>query len=251
MSTPATLVNIFFSPSEVFQNLRQHPRWLVPVLIMSILSGIYINAFMYRLTPERVTNYSIDKTLEMPMLANNADARKQVEAGRAQAIADNKNPVIRAGQTINSFVGQVFLYAFLALIFFIFALAMGGKLSFWQAFSAAVYAAFPVAVIRFALNMVLLFLKDPVDIHPIIGQGSLIQDNLGFLVIPSENPVLFTLLSAFSLLAFYWLWLNATGLKNTGEKVSSGTAWAATLTVFFLGVIISVTMSYFFSGFLG
>jgi hypothetical protein len=251
MSTPSTLVNIFFSPGEVFQNLRRHPRWLVAVVIMSILSGIYLNAFLYRLTPERVTNYAIDKTLEMPMLANNEQARQQVEANRAQAIADNKNPLLRAAQTVNSFVGQVFLYAFLALIFFLFALAMGGRMNFWQAFSAAVYAAFPIAVIRFVLNMVLLFIKDPNEIHPLIGQGSLIQDNLNFLATPSESPVLYTLLSAFSLLAFYWIWLNATGLKNTGENVSPTTAWAATLTVFFLGVLLSVAMSFMFSGFLG
>jgi hypothetical protein len=251
MSTPSTLVNIFFSPAEVFQNLRRHPRWLVAVVIMSILSGIYLNAFLYRLTPERVTNYAIDKTLEMPMLANNEQARQQVEANRAQAIADNKNPLLRAAQTVNSFVGQVFLYAFLALIFFLFALAMGGRMNFWQAFSAAVYAAFPIAVIRFVLNMVLLFIKDPNEIHPLIGQGSLIQDNLNFLATPSESPVLYTLLSAFSLLAFYWIWLNATGLKNTGENVSPTTAWAATLTVFFLGVLLSVAMSFMFSGFLG
>src|SRR5215204_299804 len=50
MSTPSTLVNIFFSPTEVFQNLRRHPRWLVALLIMSILSSVYVNAFLYRLT---------------------------------------------------------------------------------------------------------------------------------------------------------------------------------------------------------
>jgi hypothetical protein len=250
MSTPATLVNIFFSPTEVFQNLRRHPRWLVALLIMSILSGIYLNAFFYRLTPERITNHTIDKTLEMPMLANNEQARQQVEAGRAKAIADNKNPVLKAAQSVNSFVGQVFLYAFLALVFFLFALAMGGQINYWQAFAAAVYAAFPIAVIRFVLNMVLLFVKDPVDIHPLIGQGSLIQDNLNFLATPSESPVLYTLLSMFSLLAFYWIWLNATGLKNTGERVSPTIAWAATLTIFFLGVLISVVFSFMFSGFL-
>ena len=32
MSTPSTLVNIFFSPTEVFQNLRRFPRWLVALL---------------------------------------------------------------------------------------------------------------------------------------------------------------------------------------------------------------------------
>ena len=251
MSTPSTLVNIFFSPTEVFQNLRRHPRWLVALLIMSVLSTIYTNAFLYRLTPDRVANYAIDKTLETPFIANNADARKQVEESRAQTIADNKNPVLRAAQSVSSFVGQVFLYAFYALVFFLFALAMGGQMSFWQAFSAAVYAFFPIAVIRFVLNMVLLFVKDPADIHPILGQGSLIQDNLNFLVTSSENPVLYTLLSIFSLLSFYWIWLNATGLKNTGEKVTPTIAWSATLTMFFLGVLVAVAFSALFSSFLG
>ena len=251
MSTPATLANIFFSPTDVFQNLRRHPRWLVALLIMSVLSSIYLNAFMYRLTPERVANYAIDKTLESPLVSGSEQARKQIEAGRAQAIEDTKNPVLKAAQSVNSFAGQVFLYAFYALVFFLFALAMGGRLNYWQAFSAAVYAFFPIAVIRFVLNMVLLFVKDPVDIHPILGQGSLIQDNLNFLVTPSEHPVIYTVLSLFSLLTFYWIWLNVTGLKNAGEKVSPSTAWAATLTMFFLVLMLSVAFSAIFSSFLG
>lgn len=251
MSTPSTLLNIFFSPGEVFQNLRRHPRWLVALLIMSVLTSVYLNAFMYRLTPERVANFAIDKTLESSFVKNNEQARQQIEAGRAQAIADTKNPVLKAGQAINSFVGQVFLYAFCALIFFLFALAMGGRLNYWQAFSAAVYAFFPIAIIRFALNTLLLFVKDPADIHPILGQGSLIQDNLNFLVTPSESPILYTLLSLFSLLSFYWIWLNVTGLKNAGEKVTPTIAWSATLTLFFLMVLISIAFSALFASFLG
>src|SRR5438067_13305800 len=49
MSTPSTLANIFFSPSEVFRNLRRHPRWLAAVLIMSALSAVYSNLFFYRM----------------------------------------------------------------------------------------------------------------------------------------------------------------------------------------------------------
>lgn len=250
MDTPSTLLNIFISPSEVFQNLRRHPRWLVALLIMSVLSSVYVNAFLYRLTPERVANFTIDKTLESSFVKNNEQARQQIESGRAKAIEDTKNPVLKAGQAVNSFVGQVFLYAFYALVFFLFALAMGGQLNFWQAFSATVYAFFPIAVIRFVLNMVLLFVKDPVDIHPILGQGSLIQDNLNFLVTPSESPAIYTLLSAFSLLSFYWIWLNVTGLKNAGEKVTPTIAWSATLTIFFLGVLLAIAFSVLFSGFL-
>ncbi len=248
MPTPNTLLGIFYAPGEVFQNLRRHPRWLVAVLIMSVMSAIFYNAFLYRLTPERVTNYAIDKTMEMPMM--NDEARKQIEASRAQSIADNKNPVQRAAQSVNGFVGQVFLFAFLGAVFFLFALAMGGKINYWQAFSAAVYASFPVAVIRFILNTIILFIKDPIEIHPITGQGSLIQDNLSFLVTGAENPVLYTLLSAFSLLAFYWIWMNATGLKNAGERVTPSIAWSATLAIFFVGVTLSVVAALLFPSFI-
>jgi hypothetical protein len=96
MSTPSTLVNIFFSPAEVFRNLRRHPRWLVAVLIMAILSTIFTNLFLFRLTPERVTNYAIDKTLEMSFL--NDDARKQIESGRQKAIDDSKTPLSGQGK---------------------------------------------------------------------------------------------------------------------------------------------------------
>jgi hypothetical protein len=250
MSTPNTLINIFLSPSEVFQNLRRHPRWLVAALIMSILGGVYQNLFYNRLTPERIASYTIDKTLEMPMIANNDQARKQVEDSRKQTIEDAKDPVKRAGQAVNGFVGTVVWYCVLGLLFMLFALAMGGKISFWQAFSVAVYAAFPVAVLRFVLNTLVLFLKDPSDIHPILGQGSLIQDSLNFLVTPSEHPVIYTLLGAFSLLGIYWIRLNATGLKNAGERINGSTAWTTTVALYVIGALLMMLMAFLFPSFI-
>lgn len=248
MSTPATLGNIFLSPGEVFQNLRRHPRWLVAALIMTILSATYTTLFVNRLTPERIANFTIDKTLEMPIM--NDEARKAVEATRADTIADSKRLASRAGQAVTGFAASVIGYAFLALIFMLFAMAMGGKLHFWQAFAATVYAAFPVSVIRFVLNTVILHLKEPEDIHPLLGQQTLIQDSLNFLVLPAEHPVIFTLLGSLSLLGFYWLWLNATGLKNAGENVSGTTACSATIGVYAVIVLLGVAMAALFPGFI-
>jgi hypothetical protein len=114
----------------------------------------------------------------------------------------------------------------------------------------AVYAFFPIAVIRFILNTTILFLKDPDEIHPITGQGNLIQDNLNFLVAPAQHPVLYTLLGSLSPLWFYWLWMNSTGLKNAGEKVSPSIAWAATFAIYGLVICFGVILALLFPSFL-
>ncbi len=248
MSTPASLANMFFSPTEVFRNLRRHPRWLVALLIMSIMSATFTNLFMYRLSPERVANYAIDKTLEMSFIGD--EAKRQIEAGRGEAIADAKDPIKRAGQAVSGFAASGFGYAFLAAVFMLFAMAMGGKINFWQAFSVAVYAAFPFSILRFLLNTLILFLKDPTDIHPILGQSTLIQDNLNFLVLPSAHPVIYTLLSSLSLFGIYWIWLNATGLTNTGERVSSNIGWTAAISLYLMLVLFGVSMAALFPSFM-
>lgn len=247
MSTPATLLNIFVSPGEVFQNLRRHPRWLVALLLMGIFSSVFTNLFMQRLTPERVANYAIDKTLEMSFL--NEEARKQIEAGRADAVEQNKNPVLRTAQAVSSFVGLTFFYAFLAAIFFLIVLAMGGSINYWQAFSAAIYASFPVYLIRYFLSTIILYIKDPVDIHPITGQTNLVQDNLSFLFVPSEHPVLYSVLGFIGLLTLYWVWLNATGLRNAGERVTGSTAWTASLGLFVVLILLVALMAFLFPSF--
>lgn len=248
MTTAETLAKIFYAPAAVFQNLRRHPRWLVAVLIMTFVSAVYSNAFIYRLTPERVANYTIDKTKEMSMM--NDEARKQVEAGRPDAVDENANPVKRAGQAVNSFVGWVFWSAFLAALFFLFALAMGGKINYWQAFSAAVYSMLPVAVISQILNLIVLFSKDPDEIHPILGQSSLVQDSLNFLAAPATSPVLYSLLSMFGIFMFYQIWLRVVGLKNAGEQINSTTAWSAALTIWVVGLVLSVVLALLFPSFL-
>lgn len=250
MSTGGTLANIFFSPSEVFGNLRRHPRWLVALLTMTILSTVYGNLFVNRLGAERIVSFSIDKTLEMSMIANNEEAKKQIEAGRADAIAQAKSPIARTGQAVAGFGMSVFGYSILAGIFMLFAMAMGGKINFWQAFSSAIYASFPVSVIRSVLNSIILFIKEPTDIHPILGQQSLIQDSLNFLALPSEHPIIYTILGTFSVLTLAWVWFNATGLKNAGERVSGSAAWSASIGIFVILLLFGIAMAALFPSFI-
>ena len=70
------------------------------------------------------------------------------------------------------------------------------------------------------------------------------KSSLNFLIVPGEHPILYVLLGSFSLLGFYWIYLNATGLKNGGERVTSTAAWTATLVLWFVGILL-------FAGYIG
>jgi len=250
-STASTLTGVIFSPGETFRNLRRHPRWMVAVIIMTIVSTIFTSLFFYRLTPERITNFTLDKTLESSFVAGNEEAKKQIESQRPDAIAVAKNPVTRAAGSVGLFSQYTVAIAILAAVFFLFVLVMGGKLNYIQAFAATAYAWFPVSIIRSVLSTIVLFIKDPNQIHPLLGQqGGLISDNLSFLVTPSQSPALYTLLGGLSLISFYWLWLNATGLKETGERVTSGSAWISTITVWIIGILLGVAMAFMFPSFM-
>ena len=129
-------------------------------------------------------------------------------------------------------------------------LAFGGRMNFWQAFAAVMYSYMPVAVISKLVSLVILFIKAPDDIHPLIGQETLLTDNLGILFKPADHPVLFVLGSAIGVLSFYGLWLKAKGLANAGQKVSSTAAWGVSITLWVLSLIIGMIFATLFAGFM-
>jgi hypothetical protein len=246
MTAPESFAKIFFSPAEVFRNLRHHPRWLAALLVMSILGGIYLFAFAQRLTPERIGNFMTEKITQSGFQI----PEDRVAQMRQDNINQYKEPLRQAGSVVSGFVGMFVLFAFLAAIYFAVILAMGGRINYWQSFAATVYAFFPVMVIERILSTVILFLKDPADIHPLLGQQSLVQDNLGVLFNAADNPVLFSLAASIGLLSLYGLWLTATGLKNAGEKVSGGSAWTAAIVVWLFGAVFRAAAAAIFPGFL-
>jgi hypothetical protein len=239
------LMNIFFAPSSVFRDLRAHPSWLVPLIICSLLSFAYSTAFTQRLTPERIISFTTDKVIERFNIP-----AEQGEKMKEQQIADAKSPAKVAGNAVTTFVGLFILSAVFAGLYMLLVMLFGGRLGFWQGLSLAVWAAVPPVIIGRILSLVLLYIKDPDDIHPVLGQGGLVTDNLGALVKPGEHPVIFAVLSAFGVLAFYHLWLTATGLRNTGERVSSGSAWTIALIFWGIGLLFAVASSALFGSFI-
>jgi hypothetical protein len=248
MSPVAKLTGIFYEPSRVFKNLRVHPHWVAAYIVVVVLSSIYSFAFTQRVTPERIVNHTIDKLGEMgPPFAPPADRLEQM---RTQQLEDAKNPVQRVGNIAKTFAGAFIFTAIIAALYMLATLAFGGRINFWQSLAVMFYGAVPIIAIQKLLGLVLLYLKAPEDIHPILGAETMVQDNLGILVSPANHPVIFVLASVIGLLSFYSLWLKGTGLRNGGTKVSSGTAWGVAITMWLLGTLAVVGITALFPTFI-
>jgi hypothetical protein len=245
MSDAQRLTGIFFEPSNVFRSLRARPSWFLPVLIMAVLSFAYTTAFTMRLTPERIISFTNDKLVEKGWVP--ADRAEQMKADQVEQA---KSPARVALGFVNTFLAAFMITAILAGLYMLGVLLFGGRMGFWQALGVAAWAALPPTLINRVLSLVLLYVKDPDDIHPVLGSNGLVTDNLGALVKPANGPVLFAVLSAFGLLTLYHVWLTAAGLRNAGQRVSSSSAWSVSIGLWVIGLLLAVASSALFGNFI-
>lgn len=240
------LIKVYFSPAELFRSFRYHPRWIVAILIASIVAGVYGLAFYQRLTPEVIVNQNTEKLGESGWIPP-----EQIAVIKKQNLELAKSPTAKVGNFINAFVGYSFLAAFLGAVYLLIVLAMGGKINYWQSLSVAAYSIFAITIIQKSFSFLILFLKEPSEIHPMLGQGSLLMDNLSFLVSPGQNPVLYVLLASLSLTGIYSLFLTAIGLKNAGYKVTTSAGWVAGIVVYLFILTFSVVAALLFGNMFG
>ena len=243
----AKVTGIFYEPARVFRNLRDHPRWLGAFAVIAVLSLIYSFAFVQRITPERIVDHITSKLSELGSFAPPPD---QIDKIKDAQLAEFKNPIQRAGGAVRAVCGLFLLAAFTAALCLLGVLVFGGSINYWQSLAVVFYYWLPVMVIQKVLGLLILFLKSPEDLHPILNQETTLQDNLSILVSSAEHPVLYVVLSFIGLTWFYLLWLRAKGLRNGGTKVSNGAAWSVSIMLYVVLMIAITIWSSLFSGFI-
>ena len=242
------LTGVFFEPSRVFRNLRAHPHWVGAFAVMCVLSAIYSFAFVQRITPERIVDHTAQKLAEMgPPFAPPPE--------RLQAVRDNQlqqltNPAERIGGVAKQVVGIFVVGVVIAALSLLGILAFGGRMNFWQALAVTFLSGLPVIAIQKVLGLVILYLKAPEDLHPVLNQQTTLQDNLGILISPAAHPVLFVVASFIGLTSFYGLWLRAKGLHLGATRASSGQGWGVSIVLWVLLLVLATIFTALFSNFI-
>lgn len=242
------VTGIFYEPTRVFRNLRIHPNWMGAFLAIWVLTTIYSTAFIQRITPERITDYTVEKVSEMrPPFAPPPEA---IEGIRVAQLEQLKNPVQRVGTVLKSMVGIFVFGGIAAALALLGILVFGGRINFWQSLAVIFYASLPVIAVQKILGLVILYLKSPDDLHPILNQETTLQDNLGILISPADYPVLFVIASFIGITSFYGLWLRAKGLHQGATRVKKGQAWGVAITLWILLLLMVVIFTALFPGFI-
>lgn len=245
LSPAERIMGIFYEPARVFQNLRYHPRWFAAFLVIAIFGGVYQMAFTQRMGGERLALAKAEKVIEGGWIPPEKQAQFKQDA-----LEEGKSKIARVVDPFLHASGVFILMLVLAGLFLLLVMIFGGRLNFWQSLCVATYSMLPVVVIEKLLGLILLYIKSPDDIDPIKGeQRGLVRADLSILFTPADHPFLYTLGGMIGLFTIYWLWLLSTGLRNTGEKVSAGSAWGVGLILWFVLALLGLGAAALFPSF--
>ncbi len=188
----ARLAGLVTSPADTIRSIADRPDWLVPLLLILVVSVVLNFVALPRLDVESQLR---DQFGEQGMTEEQIDeAIERMEAFRKFAAP------ITAISVVISLLALTALYLLISKIF-------GGEGTFKQFFAVTNYAWIPQMVK--GILVVLLLLRAG-TISP-ERMGTLLKSNLGFLADPEEQAMLFAVLSSIDVFNFATLALMAIG----------------------------------------
>ncbi len=238
MSEASTLGNIFFSPSETFEDLRRKPRFVLALLLMIAALTAYQFLFMQKMGEDRMRS----------SIAEQLDKSSWTQSMTLEQKKETIESSISTTAYTRYLVPVLFLitFAFGGLIYWAAGKAMGGDGNYWHALSAEVYSSFPPVIVANLANILILFLKSADEIDMATSQSGLIHANPSFFLDGKTMPVLATLIGTLDLFQIWGWILAAIGLQKL-LKLSKASAWAIVLILGLIGLAFKI-FSALFSG---
>lgn len=234
----ARVLGVYFNPKPTFESIVQRPTWVVPVLILLVISIATIALVGQRVGWQTV----IEK-----QIASSPRAQARME----QIPADQRDRIMAQQVKFAAVLGYVSVVLFTilgvvvvaALMLAVFNLAGGTKIGFSTSLGIVTYSWMPFALYGL-LGILILFIKDPstVDVQ------NLVASNPGALLADNSPKWMVSLLTSLDLFTFWVLILQAVGYSATNpKKISFGKALGYVLAVWIVFVLIKVGMAAAFA----
>lgn len=236
MSEIETVGNIFFSPSETFEDLRRKPRFLIAGIVISLLAGLWGFALYYKVGEAGFRTALLEQIERSPQAASISQEQKNAAVDMQVKMQFYLRFAVPVFVFISFFLGGLF--------YFLGAKAFGGSGGYMHGVSVWIYSSLPPGIIGAVANLIVLAFKPAEEIDFFGSQRGLIHASPAFFIDGKSQPVLATILGTFDIF-FIWGWiLAAIGLRIT-NRLSSGAAWAVVLIFALFGTLLRVIGAYF------
>jgi hypothetical protein len=211
------MIAVFFSPGEVFADIKRKPDFLIPIIVMIAAAISFSLFFNWRtnIDQRELARRAIEKTLEK-------DGKRLRDLPEAQREAMERS--IEFSATLQKFspilaaVLSPALIGLLAVLYYVGCLLIRGQANFVEVFSVTTYASFATDVTRFALTALIVGVRPP-DIDRILQSGgSFTMSNPAALMSESSPAWMLALARNFDFFSFWFIGLIAIGLAAVCYK---------------------------------
>lgn len=218
---------VLFSPKETFQSIARKPTWLLPMVIVILISVIAVGIFGYR--------GGWRPYLEK-QLANNSRFQQLSAEQQEQSMELQMKLVPRFVYFEVAVVVALFLVVLAALLLGVFNGLMGAKLNFKTSLGIVTHASM-TGIVSGALAILIVSIKDPasVDIQNIVAS------NVGAFLSSDSPKWLASLCGSLDIFSFWQMILLALGFSVADPKqLSFGKAFGWIFGLWLIYVVAKV-----------
>jgi hypothetical protein len=212
-------VGIFVSPARIFQELKDRPSWLAPLLTVSLISAGLNGLVLWTSTGEAAVREQFQETMQK---------RGQT---LPPEVLDRQIQIYRyAGPVSYLVVTPIFALLIGGLIYLIFSIGMGGEGTFRQTFAAYTHVGL-IGIAWFVVTIGLIFLK-----------GSLKSSTAfsAFLPFLEESTLAYKILRGLDIFIIWQLAVLAIGLGILNNQTTKKAA--TVLFSLYLGIVLVVAV---------
>jgi Yip1 domain len=233
------IVGVIVNPKPTFASIAARPTWILPVVILMILSGITVFVFTQRVGWRQFMVHQNEQSERTQKQMENMTPDQRDQMLDTQVKWASKIGYISS--TVGILIAAAIVAGVLLLGFMVIA---GVRPTYTQTLGIVSHAWVGPGIIASLLGILILFLKDPSTID----LNSLVASNVGALMPDDTAKWLKTLLGSIDVFAFWNMLLMAFGFSAVDPKrLSVGKAFGIIFALFLIWTLVKTGLSAAFS----
>jgi hypothetical protein len=220
-SSLSRIIGVFLSPKETFEDINRKPDWLIPAILIVLVTLAATFVFMSHADMGDLINQQLEKQGKPPLPAEALEKALPITT------------VFTYGAII---VGVPISFLLVAgILYMVFSFVLGAETTYKKVFCANIYASM-ISLLKSLLAIPILFVKQPTEFG---NPADVVQSNLGILFDPASKA-LHALGKSLDVFTIWYLIVLAIGMVGVSKGLTFKNAMITLGALFAIIVVCTV-----------